>query len=191
MKWDAVGGVALEFVDGVGDGGPDGFEVFYGTGGAAGEIQNQGAIANPTDGAGEHGEGSFGKTGGTHGLAESGDDAIENLQGRLRGNVAGREPGAAGGEDEIGFAGVRPLLEGTGDEWLLVGDHGRGGDFDAAFNEPMRQRRTALVDALTARALVADGEDHGADSIRVGHSFLLSGVRRRRFVVNCLFSFFI
>ncbi len=87
----AIRGIALQFADGVRHGGPDRFEILHGTGGAAGEIQNQSAIADSTDGAGEHGEGSLGEAGGAHGFAEARDDAIENLQRRLGGNIARRE----------------------------------------------------------------------------------------------------
>ena len=155
----AVGHVALQFADGVRHGGPDGFEILHGSGGAAGKIQNQGALANSADGAGEHGVWSFAEAGGAHGFAEAGDDAVENLQRRLRRNVARRDAGAAGGQNQIRIAGVRPLRNGIGDEGLLVGNHRRGGDFDAALGEPVRQRRPALVDALATRAFVADGED--------------------------------
>ena len=89
--------------------------------GAAGEIEDQGAIADSADGAREHGEGSFGQAGGAHGFTEAGDDAIEHLLGRLRSNIARRKPVPP----VVTMRSVSPEsdhVEGTGDERLLVGD---------------------------------------------------------------------
>src|SRR5208282_1031484 len=73
LRWGTIGRIALEFADGVGNGGPDGFEIFHGSSGTAGEIEDEGAIADSADGARDDGEGSFGEAGGAHGFAEARD----------------------------------------------------------------------------------------------------------------------
>ncbi len=155
--------IALQLADGVGDGGPDGFEVLDGGGGGAGKIQDEGALADSADGAREHGMRSLGEAGGTHGFAEAGDDTVEDLQRGFRCDVARREAGAAGGEDEIGCVGVCPVAQGVGNERLLVGHETGGCDFDATLHEPLQKRRAALVVALATGAFIADGKNGRSD----------------------------
>ncbi len=158
---DAVCGVSLEFEDGVRDGGPDGCEVFDGPGGGAGEVDDESAVTDAGNGAGEHGVGRFGEAGGAHGFGEAGDEAVEHLLRGFGGDVAGRESGASGGEDEVDGSGVCPVAEGGGDLRLLVGDDG-GGDFDGAGGEKGGEGGAAEIGAVPGGTLVTDGEDGGS-----------------------------
>ena len=84
-----VGGIALDFVEGVGQGGQDHFQVFQSTFGTSGKIHDESFAPNAHDGPRNHGVRSFRKTRRAHRFSHAGNGAIDDRQRCLRSHVAG------------------------------------------------------------------------------------------------------
>ena len=83
--------------------------------------------------------------------------AVDHRAGRLGRDVARREAGAAGGQDEVRLLGERD--DRGSDLVVLVGHEPLGHDLDADAVEDLRHRRRRRVDARARRTAVADRQD--------------------------------
>lgn len=99
--FSTVGGIAVQFFEGMAEGWEDGGEVFGDGFAAAGEGNDDGAPKRPGNGAGNGGGGRLGEAGLHHGLFKPRQAAFKEWKQGLRGGVAGGEPCAAAGKDEI------------------------------------------------------------------------------------------
>ena len=113
---------ALEEVDAVGDSGEDGIEAFADGFGFAGEVDEEGLVANPGGLAAEDGGGDVLQAGGAHEFAESRHHFVADGFCGFRGDVAVSRPGAASGDDEATVFLVHEFDEGRFDLVLLIGD---------------------------------------------------------------------
>ena len=81
------------------DRGPDRFQVLHRTSGTAGQVDDEGPAAGSGQGPGEEGMGSDFPAAATHLLAEPRELPLDDLAGRFRGDVPGRDTGPAGGKE--------------------------------------------------------------------------------------------
>ncbi len=152
-----MSGAAVEQVYGVGQDGQDDGERGLGAVEAAGEVDDQRRADGAADGSAEDGGGRVFQALGTHDFAEAFDGAVANHQRSLRRDVAGREAGAAGGDNEIGLGGV--MAQGVGDEVEFVRQRLGGEVVDAGLSQERDDGRSGAVGLGSGGAAVADGED--------------------------------
>src|SRR6185369_5806568 len=98
--------------------------------------------------------GSDGETRAAHLFAQSGDLTVYHASCGVRGDVAGRYPGAAAGDDEVESARIGPLHEERFDLKRFVRDHGCADDLGASGGKPFLKSRPAGVDPLPPRTFV-------------------------------------
>jgi hypothetical protein len=154
-----VGGASGEEVEGVGEQGEDSVERGTGSGGAAGEVEDEGAAEGAADGSAERGEGGVEEAVASHAFGKAVDEAVADQAGGFGGDVAGGEAGAAGGDKQVMVDGVG--AEGGGDLVEFVGE-GEGVDGeDACFRKEADDGGAGEVGLLAVEAAVADGEDDG------------------------------
>jgi hypothetical protein len=82
--------------------------------------------------------------------------------GGFGGDVARREAGAAGGQDQVGLGGV--VTQRVGDLADLIGQRGGCGGGDAFVQQHLHQGGAGAVHLRPGGAAIADREDDGADA---------------------------
>ena len=130
------------------------------SGGAAGEIENEGFAYGAADGAAEGGEGGVEEAFGAHAFGEAVDDAVADLAGGFGSDVAGGEAGSAGRHNEVGGDGLG--AEGVGDLVEFVGQDVGLDAGDTCGLKEVYDGGAGEVGLEPGGAAVADGEDDGA-----------------------------
>lgn len=158
-------GEAMEQIDGVGQDRERGLKGGDGSDGAAGDIQDDGDAEGSAEGAAEGGERSFAQAGGAHQLGDAVEEAVADGAGGLRGNVAGSDAGAPGGNDEIGGSGG--AAEGILDGGAIVGDDDADNGLKTGGFEGAREGGAGEILAESAGAGVAHGDDGRGLAVRI------------------------
>src|SRR5829696_2092613 len=135
--------------------------------GVAGEVDDHDPAGQAGGAPGQHGERGDGQAGVAQGLGDAGGFAVEHGPGRLRGDVAGAEAGAAGGEHDVGVGGHGP--QGGGDRLAVVGDHGPGDELGPGGLEQLAERAAAGVVPGPGGHPVAHGQHPDPDPVQVTH----------------------
>ncbi len=99
------------------------------------------------------------EAGGAHGFGETGRFALDDGAGRFGGHVARGEAGAAGGEDDVHLAAVRPLAEGLADGRFVVGEDRFLDDGPVFGGDKTRQRGPGRIFAFAARGSVGESQN--------------------------------
>ena len=127
--------------------------------GAAGEVDDEGARADAGGTAGERGAREAGVDCHPERLRDAGRLLVEHGTRGLGRDVARREAGAAGGEDEVGPVRVGPGSEDGRDSDGIVGHQVAPGEIIAVLRRPGGDRVARGIGAIAAGAGVGDGED--------------------------------
>ena len=167
MISSGVGGVAAEEIEGVRKERKHGLERAFGSGGVAGKIDDEAGADCAADASAECGEGGVERPVAADVLSEAGDEAIADGESCFGGDVARRETGASGGDDERVVGGG--CAEGGGDLCGLVGDESCGGG-GALLGEDTDESRTGKVGLGAGVAAVADGNDGGVSAGKGTHA---------------------
>lgn len=154
-------GLAADELEGVGEDGFNGGEVFADGFFGAGEVDDEGALGDTGEAAAEGGHGGVGEAGGAHQFGDARGFAIDDAAGGFRGVVARTKSGAAGGEDEVEAVGD-PAAEGCFDGFGVVGDDGGAVGGDVEGGEAFADCWARCVDAFAASACIGESEDAGA-----------------------------
>lgn len=93
-------GMAREQLEGVGQNGQDSTEGADGSGGAAGEVQDQAGSQSAAEGAAQNGQRCLATAFGAHQLRNAVEQAFADSAGGLGSDVAAADAGASGGHDE-------------------------------------------------------------------------------------------
>ena len=134
----------------MGDEREEGVEAFGDGFRAAGEIDDERVRAGDGDAAAESGVGSGLKAGEREGSGNARDITFGDVARGFGGDIARREAGAAGGDDEIGEAGIGPVAELSGDGRAVVGDDETRGDLMAGVEATFFDEWTGSVLAFTS-----------------------------------------
>ena len=97
-----------------------------------------------------------------HGLGDAGGVAVGYGIGGLRGNIPGREAGAAGGQDKVHLTAIGQTDELCFQRLGLVGQEHRLFHHIACGGEHLHNEGAALVLPLAPAALVGQGDDRSA-----------------------------
>jgi len=108
-------------LDCVAEEGQDGGQALGGSAKAAGEVDDEGGVAEAGDAAGEPGVRVGLSAESAHGLGDAGGFAVEDAAGGLWGSIAGTQASAADGKDK-GRALESQVNKGGGDLVLVVGE---------------------------------------------------------------------
>jgi len=155
----AIGRIAMEFVDGVGKGGQNGFQIFPGTPGATWKINDEGAATGAAHGSGDHGVRGSLQAVGHHGLRHARNLALDYGTRRLGGYIPGAEPCAAGGEHQVHLQPVRVMDQTFCNGFNLVGHNVPRRHLPAhGGNDPL-EFAPRKVFALSPGTAVADGKN--------------------------------
>jgi hypothetical protein len=150
---------AVEDSNGVGEKVGHGVQGFDGAFGAAGKIDDEGAMPDDGDATREDGGGRFFGAFAAEFLGDAGNGALGDVQSGFGSIVARAEAGAAGGEDEIDAARVGEFAKLAAKAGRIVGTAERGGDFPAEFANAFDERGAGEIFAFTAGDGITDGED--------------------------------
>ncbi|GEM_PF-2061648 len=159
---------AMEDVDGVGQQLGQGVERLDGALGAAGQVEDQRAIAHYGDSAGQHRRGCLLRAFAAHLFGEAGNHFFADFKRRFRRVVARAKAGAAGGEDQVRLARVDKLPQVHAHLFGIIGAFLRAGNFPSEFAAALHDGGAGKVHALAAGHGIADGEDRDAQH---GHQF--------------------
>jgi hypothetical protein len=172
-----VGGAVGEHVERVGDHRVERAERVAHPARRPREVDDERAAARARHAARQRGARELGPGHAPHVLGDPGRLALEHGARGLGRHVARREPGAAGGEHELGRVPPRvaPGEELAHDGRPLVGHERARGRGAAARGGPRRGGLARGVVALAARAGVGDGEDGDAHRWAEGRSFAALG----------------
>ncbi len=104
------------------------------------QIQNERSATDTTDSTTQSGEGCFLRALAAHALTDSSEQAVADCGRRLRGNIAGSDARAAGGDDELHFASEtdQQVLDSN----RIVGNNFAGDDGEMKFLESPRHGGT-------------------------------------------------
>ena len=150
---------SVEDSNGVGEKVGHGVQGFDGAFGAAGKIDDEGAMPDDGDATREDGGGRFFGAFAPEFFGDAGNDALGNVDGGFGSVVARAEAGAAGGEDEIDTSRVGEFTKLAAKAGGIVGTAERGGDFPAEFANAFDEGRAGKIFAFTAGDGITDGED--------------------------------
>lgn len=162
--------LGVEHIQAVGHGVDDGEDVLGGGFLAAGEGDDEGALADTGHGAAQAALGGDAHGFCAHGLGDAGGGPLENFHGRLGGNIPGGEAGAAGGQHQGDL-----LFVGTLDQFIfnhlpVIRDDGGIGHLEALFGEDPDQVGAGGILSLAKVALVGNGDHccgiHGHSSLK-------------------------
>jgi len=162
---------AAENFDGVREQRGDNVEGFDSTFGAAGQVDDDGLVAENGDAAGQQGHGRFLGAAAADFFGKAGDGAVGDVEGRLGGIVARAEAGASGGEEHIGVAGIGDGAKLAADFGRVVGTSQGRVDLPAKFAATLDESGAGEVFAFAAGHGVADGEDRDAHFSVVSRKF--------------------
>src|SRR5664279_4031098 len=127
---------------------------------AAGKVDDERVASQAGFGAGEASGGdAFIEAVETDGFADAGRAAVDDGERRLGGNVTGREPRAACGDNGVHVLFRGPLLQDPGNFGLLVGDDRRFLDGPAGICKTLDDGGSAFVDAGPGGTTVANGQN--------------------------------
>ncbi len=98
----------------------DGLEAVPGACGASGQVDDQGTPGDPADAPGKRCKGCLIQAAKADLLGDPGDEAVTHIECGFRRNVALRQAGAAGGQDEIGA--LCGIAKSGGELAAVVGD---------------------------------------------------------------------
>lgn len=138
----------MQFRDGVRNCGPHGGKAFDSAGGTAGQIDDQGALANACQGARNDGGCKFLATGSAHGLSETWKNLLDNSQGSIGCHIARRDAGATSRKHKVRLIAISEVSQGLNNLILLVGDNSGTDNFNIAFAKPCREGWSAGIYAL-------------------------------------------
>jgi len=164
---------SVEDSNGVGEKVRHGVQGFDGAFGAAGKIDDEGAMPDDGDATREDGGGRFFGAFAAEFLGDAGNGALGDVQSGFGSIIARAEAGAAGGEDEIDAARVGEFAKLAAKAGRIVGTAERGGDFPAEFAYAFDERGAGEIFAFTAGDGITDGEDGDT------HSWGLFYMRRK------------
>lgn len=154
---------ALDFIDGMGQAGEDGSEVFPGSSFTTWQIYDQAIFADSGHSAGKDGVGCLLEACHTHHLADAGDLFVKKGKGGFRGLITGAYSGAACGKDQVKALLVTPVCQGGGNVGRVVGYNGVFADgVGAGVAQLFLELRAAGVLPLTTGTFIADGENAAA-----------------------------
>ena len=126
---------------------------------AAGQIDDERPGADARLGAGETALRRNAEALRAHSLRNAGRPALDHFERRLGRNITGRKARAAGRKHQIDAQRIRALDQLGLDLFSLVRDDGSVNDVPSLLAQNAADGGTARVDALSAKALVADGDD--------------------------------
>lgn len=137
----------------------DGFQGFEGAFGAAGKIDDQRAMTDDGNAAGQYGSGCFLCAFAAEFFGDARNGAFRDVESGFGSIVARSEAGAAGGEDQIDAARVREFTKLATQASGIIRTAKRRGDFPTEFTNAFDEGGARKIFAFTAGDGVADGEN--------------------------------
>src|SRR5690606_19257763 len=183
--------VSGQQLEGVVEDRQDGGQRLRGASGGAGQVDHQRRAHHPGDRPRQGGHGRGFETRRQDEVYEAGRRAVDHLGGRLGGDVSGPEPGAAGGDHEVGLFGGGE--DGVPGPVLLVGDDAAGHRGCARSDEHLGQGVAGVVGAGSVVDAIGDRDDVGTPVSHRGGPYMEStngarsdgGIRTPRRNRNC------
>lgn len=130
------------------------------SGGAAWEVDDQGAADGAAHGTAECRERRMAQSIGAHPLSQALDDTVADQPGGIGSDIARREAGASGGNDEVCSACM--VTQGLDDLVEVVRKGMGSGVVDTRFHQKASDGGTGEVLLGPLEAAVADGKDDGS-----------------------------
>src|SRR5580704_16282797 len=140
----------------------DGIEGFERAFGAAGQIDDDGFVADGGDTTRKDSGWRFLSAFAANLFGEAGDDTVGEFERSFRRDVAGAEAGASGGEENVDASGVGDGAHLIAKSGRVVGGEERGGDCPSQFSATGNQCGAGAVIAFAAGDGIADGENGDA-----------------------------
>src|ERR1051325_4093052 len=151
--------------------------------GRAGEVDDQSLPPRAGDAARQPGPGEVWRRAGPQRLRDPGGRPLQHGPGRLGRHVPFGESRAAGRQDDVHIARVRPTGEHARDAIALVGHHTAQRDLVAPIPRPRDDRIAGRVGALSQRAQIGDREDPDTQTVHFPRAALTASYRPAAFVL--------